>query len=197
MLAPQPAPIVWSSKEERWKFFCAEYVKDFDASRAARAVGVPEKSAKVTAWHWLREPVVRKEMARLYSRHERDAEVTVKRVLAELSLVAFSNIEDYVSVNGDGELSVDLSGMTHEEAAAVSSVETSRFLDDDDRMTTTVKFKLYDKLRALELLGKHLKMFRDIIDVPGVERLADELRAARQRAAIDVEVVEPRPEIHQ
>lgn len=187
-------PPVWSSKEERLKFFCAEYVKDFDAQRAARAVGVPEKSAKVTAWHWLRDPLVRREMSRLYAGREQEAEATVARVLSELSRVAFANIEDYIIVDAEGDARVDLSGLTREQAAAIASIDrfvTTEHREDGDVTHVTVKFKLHDKLRALELLGKHLKMFRDLVEIPGVERLADELRAARQRAAIDVEVVAP------
>ena len=43
--------------------------------------------------------------------------------------------------------------------------------------------KTADKIRALELLGKHLKLFREVIEVSGLEGLAEKLVDARKRAA--------------
>ena len=43
-------------------------------------------------------------------------------------------------------------------------------------------FKLVDKDRSLELLGKHLKLFTERIEVSGTAGLAEALAVARKRA---------------
>lgn len=186
-------PAYWTTKDERLRAFAVEYVKDFDGKRAALAVGVPEGSARVQAHHWLQTKVVRDTLSEMYEKRRDESEVTVTRVLEELRRIAFASMRSYVSVNDEGDVAIDLTDLSEEEWAAVSAVETMTWVEEREDGApirhTTVKFKLWDKPRALELLGKHLKMFRDIIDIPGVERLADELKAARQRAAIDVEVL--------
>ena len=42
-------------------------------------------------------------------------------------------------------------------------------------MILRTKFKLADKRGALELLGRHLGMFQDKLEVTGMEGLADRL----------------------
>ena len=68
---------------------------------------------------------------------------------------------------------------------ALASVEVDELFEgtgkDREQTGYTKKIKTTDKLKALELLGKHLKMFTDVTEVRGLEGLGDRLRAARLR----------------
>lgn len=92
------------------------------------------------------------------------AGVTVQRVVEELAKVGFANMQDYMRSGTDGDPYLDFSGLTRDQAAALAEVTVEDFKDgrgEDARDVRRVKFKLADKLSALEKLGKHLGMFKD------------------------------------
>ena len=73
-----------------------------------------------------------------------------ERVLREMACIAFANAGDYLEVR-DGSLQIrDTHGLSRDTLAAVAAVE---------RGSGGLKVKLYDKLKALELLGKYLALF--------------------------------------
>ena len=73
-----------------------------------------------------------------------------KRVLAELAGIAFANFADHVQVDGTQLVIRDSSQLGKKQLAAVASIE---------KTSSGIRVKLYDKLKALELLGKYLGLF--------------------------------------
>ena len=76
--------------------------------------------------------------------------VTQEQIVDELARIAFCRVTDYLSVEGN---SLDIRAtreLSEAQAAAVAAVE---------RTSTGIKLKFYDKLKALELLGKGLGLF--------------------------------------
>ena len=71
--------------------------------------------------------------------------ISPQRVLQELAAIAFARVPDYV--DSEGNLKKELKPL---QRAAIASVEKS---------STGVKVKFYDKMKALELLGKHFGLF--------------------------------------
>jgi len=72
------------------------------------------------------------------------------RVLGELEAIAMARATDYLSVRG-GTLDIcDTEQLSEQAAAAIASVE---------KTSTGLRLKFYDKLKALELLGKHIGLF--------------------------------------
>ena len=75
-----------------------------------------------------------------------------ERVLRELAAIGFARLDTYLQIR-NGELVVkDTDAMTPQELAAVASVE---------RSSTGLKLKFYDKMKALELLGKAMGVFEN------------------------------------
>ena len=74
-------------------------------------------------------------------------EVSRDKILQELALIGFARVPDYLEIR-DGSLTIrDLENL---DGAAIASVEKG---------TGGLKMKFYDKLKALELMGKYLGMF--------------------------------------
>lgn len=100
--------------------------------------------------------------------------ITVERVLAELEKLAFANMLDFIQINADGVPYTDFSELTPQQAAAIHKifVETTTAYEGegDDRVPTEVRkvrFELYDKRAALVDIGRHLGMFKQIIEHAG------------------------------
>ena len=117
-------------------------------------------------------------------------EINAANVLAELGKMAFSNMLDYAKVNSDGSMSADFTSLTRDQAAAIQEIttETRHERDGDDTIPVTkTKFKLADKRGNLELLGKHLGLFKDRFELTGRDGGAIEVNdteAARRIAAM-------------
>ena len=71
--------------------------------------------------------------------------ISPEGILQELAAIAFARVPDYM--DSDGNLKGSLKPL---QGAAIASVEKS---------STGVKVKFYDKMKALELLGKHFGLF--------------------------------------
>ena len=82
-----------------------------------------------------------------------------EQVVEELRNIAFSNMLDYMTPHKDGELRLDFSKVTHEQAAAIQEVRQDSRKDSAGKEIIHMTFKLADKLKALELIGKYLALY--------------------------------------
>lgn len=74
--------------------------------------------------------------------------ISPEQVMRELAAIAFARVPDLLEIDGTNVKLKD--NLKPSQRAAVASVEKS---------TTGIKVKFYDKLKALELLGKHFGLF--------------------------------------
>lgn len=182
---------------EKQKRFCDEYLIDLNATQAAIRAGYSEKTAAEQGARLLTNVKVQEYIQeRKQDRVER-TEITQDRVLKELAIIAFSNAADYASVI-EKRAMVDVDGVTVPLNDAdgnpvmyrtVEPVLTGELTDEQKRALSVIKkgrdgfeVKPYDKVRALELLGKHLGMWTDKVEVtekaknPFAELTTEELR---------------------
>lgn len=165
--------------------FVDEYLIDLNGKQAAIRCGYSPKTAEVQASRLLSIAKVGAAVSERREKLAEKAEITQEMIVAELAKIGFANMLDYVSITSGGEPFIDLSALNREQAAAIAEMVVEDFKDgrgEDARNVRRIRFKLNDKQTALVNLGKHLGMFKDTVklDVTG---LADELEAARRRAA--------------
>lgn len=140
------------------KKFLREFFKDFDVTRASRAVGFKGVSACVSGSRLLRKA----KDSGLYAQEAQialdRAGISLDSVLAELGKLALSNIEDYIRVNDEGQADIDLSIVTRDQLACVQEITvdtTGGSGDGERRKVLRTRFKLADKGSNLERLLKH------------------------------------------
>jgi len=150
--------------------FVDEYLIDLNATQAAIRAGYSVATAEQQASRLLRNVKVAALVAERQASIARKLEITQELVARELALLGFANMLDYVSIGAEGDAFVDLSGLTREQAAAITEVVVEDFKDgrgEDARDVRRVKFKLADKRAALVDLGRHLGMFKDRVEHTG------------------------------
>ena len=165
--------------------FCREYLKDLNGTRAAIAAGYGKKNARKIASRLLTNVEIQARVAELTKKHADKLDLSAEKVLSELSRVGFSNMLDYIKTTEEGDAYVDLSNLTREQSSAVQEITVDEYVGGKGKHARKVKrtkLKLVDKIRSLELLGKHLKLFTERVEMSGLEGLADKLGAARKRA---------------
>ena len=153
------------------KRFCDEYLIDLNATRAYK-VAYPntkkEETASSNGSRMLRNDKVQKYISEKIKEREKRTEVTQDRVINELAKIAFMDIRKLYTENGKLKNIADIDSDT---AGAISSLETLEeydgYGDDREKIGDTQKVKLLDKTKALELLGRHLGMFKDKVEVGG------------------------------
>lgn len=149
--------------------FVDEYMVDFNATQAAIRAGYKAKTAHVIGAENLRKPKIAEEIARRQKDLQRRTEVTQDRVVKELARVAFADATDYACVE---TLTYENEDGTVSPVQIVSPKDTDTLSDDQRAAIAGIKhgangieIKLHDKIKALELLGRHIGMFNDKIEV--------------------------------
>jgi phage terminase small subunit len=148
--------------------FATEYVIDYNATQAAIRAGYSERSAYSQAHELLKKPEIQAAIKELENAAAERAAVNKDMVLKELARVAFVDPRRLFDENGKPK---DLTTLDADTAAALASVDILEEFDYNDGnrefVGYTKKYKWADKLRALEMLGKHLGMFTDKVHVDG------------------------------
>ena len=145
--------------------FVGEYLKDLNATQAAIRAGYSSSSAAEIGYENLRKPQIATAISEAFKARAERTRVEGDRVVLELARIGFSDLREIASWGEDGFAYKASDELTDEAAAAIAGiVETAtRTRDGRERRTRTVK--LHSKLRALELLGRHLGIFTDRINM--------------------------------
>ena len=165
--------------------FVDEWLIDFNGKQAAIRAGYSAKTAEATAARLLRNVKVQAEISRRQKDLQRRTEVTQERVVKELARIAFANIADYLHVETQTRTKDDGTEVTYQIVMLSEtedlSVDQRAALANVKQNVNGVEIKLHDKIKALELLGRHIGMFTDKLEVKGAIDIASVLAAARGR----------------
>lgn len=164
---------------DKQKQFCEEYLIDLNATQAAIRAGYSPKTAEQTASRLLRNVKLQEYIAERQKELSRSTQITQERVIKELALIAFSNNADYAHVV-EKKMQVEAGGALVDVLdkdgkpvmyRTVEPVLTEELTEEQKRALAVIKkgrdgleVKSCDKVKALELLGKHLGIFTDKIE---------------------------------
>ena len=161
------------------KRFCDEYLIDLNATRAYK-VAYPnckkDETASQAGSRLLRNVKVQEYIAEKMKEREKRTEITQDMIIKELAKIALFNIKDIYNENGtlkkvtelDDDTAKAISGVKIQQKAGAMKISLSKKHDEvpiEHIPEQTVEFKTNDKTKALELLGKHLGMFKENINL--------------------------------
>lgn len=144
---------------ERQKRFVEEYLIDLNATQAAIRAGYSAKTAEQTASRMLSFVKVEQAIAEALAERSKRTGINQDRVVQELAKIAFVRMTDIVDSNGR-----ILDNATDEDKSCIESIKYKRS-DSESGSSEEREVKIASKLKALELLGKHLGMWNDKINV--------------------------------
>ena len=144
---------------EKQKIFCDEYLIDLNATRAYM-VAYPnvkkESTAAAAAARLLRNVKVAAYIAERMKERQERTEITQDMVVQELAAIAFAQATDYGIVKKNHVFINDTEGLTQNQRRAIAGIKMGK---------NGIELKLCDKEKALELLGRHLGMWNDKVDI--------------------------------
>lgn len=144
---------------KKQKRFIEEYLIDLNATQAAIRAGYSPDTARSIGSENLTKPDIQARIAKAMAERSRRTGVNADRVVMELAKIAFVNASDVI----DAETATLKPDAAPEDTAAIQSVKVKTFGEDGLER----EIKMADKLKALELLGKHLGMFKDKVELSG------------------------------
>ncbi len=149
--------------------FVDEYLVDFNVTQAAIRAGYRAGSAHQCGWQNMKKLEIQTEISRRQKDLQKRTEVTQDRVVRELARVAFADAASHVRVR---LREVPCPDGTRARVPVVEVKPTAELTDDQRAAIAQIKqgangieVKMYDKIKALELLGKHIGMFNDKLEL--------------------------------
>ena len=147
---------------KKQQLFVDEYLIDLNATQAAIRAGYSPTSARQIADENMSKPDIKNAIDRAIAERSKRTGVNADRIIRELAKIAFVNPTDVINMD---EATI-LDAATRDDTAAISSVKVKRIPTEDGDIVER-EVKVYDKTKALELLGKHIGMFTDKFKVEG------------------------------
>lgn len=144
---------------DKQRRFVDEYLIDLNATQAAIRAGYSVRTANEQGAQNLAKLSIQDAISRKMAARSRRTGVNAERVVLELAKIAFAKMTDIVDSNG----------RIKEDASPddLACIESIKYKESDNEYGGSVEreVKIASKLKALELLGKHLGMWSDKFNV--------------------------------
>jgi phage terminase small subunit len=142
--------------------FVAEYLIDLNATQACIRAGYSAKNADKIGPELLGKTRVKQAIDEALAIRSKRTGINQDRIILELAKIGLVNPTDVIDMD-EATLKGDAN---RDDTAAISSVKVKRIPTEDGDIVER-EVKLCDKIAALKLLGQHLGMFADNLNVNG------------------------------
>lgn len=141
---------------EKRRRFAEEYPKDFNATRAAERAGFSVRTARQAGYECMQDPRVQALVQEKIAARSRRVGIQADRILEELALLCFSDVT-WFELDKAGTLTIKPD----------APAGATRVLQMIDRATN--RFRVHDKIGAIEKAMRHLGMLTDRMRIPGTK----------------------------
>ncbi|MBB3590719.1 phage terminase small subunit [Rhizobium sp. BK529] len=170
----------------RQQRFVEEYLVDPVGSQAAIRAGYSPRGAKERAWRLLQKPAVVAAIETAKAERAERTKIDADWLLTRLAAEAEADLGDLYDENGDFKPIKDWPAIWRQ--GLVTDVEISALYEGTGKERRQVghvkKVKFAERLRRLELIGKHIRInaFKEIVEHKGLGALAERLERAQKRS---------------
>jgi len=151
---------------DKQKRFANEYLIDLNAAQAAIRTGYSENSAKEQGARLLTNDNIKKYIDKRLDKQSDNNTLLIAKVIKELQKIGFSDINDYLEWDEKtGKIipSKDIDTTVLSQVIITEKHLTSK--QDTELVQRDIKFKMHDKIKALDILSKYLKLYSDNVNI--------------------------------
>lgn len=148
--------------EPQQELFCRCYVKHFNGMKAAVEAGYAKSGSHTQSNRLLKNVNVQKRIRQLLSARLKRHDLSGDQILAEIKRVAYF---DPRLLYDENNVMLPVNKWPTEVAMCIQAIETSEIRNPDGFIVGyTQKVKFWDKLKALEMLGKNKHLFSETVE---------------------------------
>ena len=169
----------------RQQRFVEEYLVDTVGAHAAIRAGFSPRRAKQTAYRLLKKPEIAAAIAEAKAERSERTKIDADWLLTRLAAEAEADLGDLYDENGDFKPIKEWPAIWRQ--GLVTDVEISALYEGTGKERREIghvkKVKFAERLRRLELIGKHIRInaFKEIVEHKGLGALAERLERAQRR----------------
>jgi len=165
------------------------YMKGATKKQAMLDAGFSPSTARTRPNDVFGRPEVISEIQRRQSLASHRSDVTLDWIVQRLKAIADANIGDMLDIYSDGSAKINFNKLTPELRIALSKFDADSYAEGRGRNAQEIKklkVGFSDKVRALELLIRHLGLSkeRNTLEVSGEVSMVEALQRGRSRAGI-------------
>lgn len=159
--------------------FVEEYLIDLNATQAAIRAGYSERTARFIAAENLSKPNIAAAIEVVLAERSEKTAIDAEWVLRRLVIEAEADVADLYDADGNLKPVHDWPEIWRKGLVAGIDVE----ITGGDWPVTIKKLRLSDRLKRIELIGKHVDInaFKERVEIDGVSDLAARLERAHRR----------------
>ena len=135
--------------------FCKEYLVSMNATASCIKAGYSKKTADVQGSRMLANVKIKEYINKLQTKRADRLDITADAVLKEIANIAFFDIRNIF----DGNTLKEIDTLEDKTAKAISSIKSRVEKSVDGTFSEIVEIKSNDKLKALDMLSKHLGLY--------------------------------------
>ncbi len=137
--------------------YCLEYMLDLNATQAYIRAGYSKKGARVGASNLLAKTNIQKRIQELFTERSKRTKCSADTILIKLVQIFDLDLAECFDENG---ILLSVPDMPEHIRKSIGGIDTSKSITKNSEGTTveeiTKKLKLLDRLKALELAGRHI-----------------------------------------
>jgi phage terminase small subunit len=162
--------------------FCQEYIIDLNATRAAERAGSKAENTGQAGHEFLKNPEIQKEIERLKLERSEATKIDAQWLLKRLAAEADADVADIYDDAGNLLPVKDWPPIWRK--GLVQGIDIEVLQNDEGEGGAIIKkIRVSDRIKRLELIGKHVSVqaFQENVNHTGLDALAERLERASRR----------------